>query len=167
MICRMRAALPFLLAAMATCGVALAVQPAPQPPAQPQWNWPEHMANAKALRPDTPPERLREIMRDFTRTIGVRCSYCHVGVEGQPLSTYDFASDANPRKEVARGMIRMVTRLNREILPEVLRPARTELDQPLLNCYSCHRGSPRPALAPPQPLPPAATPAQPPQPQSH
>src|SRR4051812_37696902 len=73
----------------------------PAPSAQPQWNWPERMANAKVLRPDTPPDRLREIMRDFTRTIGVRCSFCHVGQESQPLSAYDFASDANPHKEVA------------------------------------------------------------------
>ena len=145
----MRLALPVLLVSAATCGVSLAVQPTAPPPG-PQWNWPARMVNAKALRPDTPPERLREIMRDFTRTLGVRCSYCHVGQEGQPLSTYDFPSDANPHKEVARGMIRMVTRLNRELLPEALRPENEELEQPLVNCYTCHRGSHHPALAPPQ-----------------
>ena len=152
----MRLALPVLLVSAATCGASLAIQPQ----AGPQWNWPAHMANAKVLRPDTPPDRLREIMRDFTRTVGVRCSYCHVGQEGQPLSTYDFASDANPHKDVARGMIRMVTRLNRELLPEALRPEQEELQQPLVNCYTCHRGSHHPALAPPEP-PAAAAPPSP------
>jgi len=160
MLLAMRLALPVLLVAAATCGVSLAVQPTP---AGPQWNWPARMANAKVLRPDTPPDRLRDIMRDFTRTIGVRCSFCHVGREGQPLATYDFASDANPHKEVARGMIRMVTRLNREILPEALRPDQADPEQPLITCYSCHRGFPHPALAPPEGAPgtppPAAAPA--------
>jgi hypothetical protein len=147
----MRRTMPFLAAAVMTLAASLAAQPAPQTSPQPQWNWPARMVNPKALRPDTPPERLRTIMVDFTRTLGVRCSHCHVGVEGQPLSTFDFASDANPRKDVARGMIRLVTRLNRELLPEVLRPARTELNQPLVNCYTCHRGSTDPALAPAPP----------------
>ena len=33
------------------------------------------------------------VMPGFTRALGVRCSYCHVGEEGESLSTYDFASD--------------------------------------------------------------------------
>jgi hypothetical protein len=126
--------------------VAFAQAPQPQPP---KFTWPERMQNPQVFKPDTPPDRLQGIMRDFTATLGVRCSHCHVGVEGQPLSTYDFASDANPRKEVARGMVRMVTRLNREILPEILRPAREQLQQPLVNCYTCHRGAADPALVPP------------------
>ena len=148
-------ALTFALAATAVGFAAAAGQPQPSPPPKPGFTWPARMQNPKVLRPDTPPERLGEIMRDFTRTLGVRCTHCHVGTEGQPLTTYDFPSDANPRKEVARGMIRMVTQLNREILPPILQPRGQELDQPLVNCYTCHRGSIDPALAPPPAAPPA------------
>lgn len=37
-------------------------------------------------------------MRGFTRALGLRCSHCHVGEEGAPLATYDFAADEKPLK---------------------------------------------------------------------
>jgi len=39
-------------------------------------------------------------------------SYCHVGEEEQPLSTYDFASDDNPKKDIARTMYNMLGAIN-------------------------------------------------------
>ena len=51
-------------------------------------------------------------MRGFSRALGVRCQYCHVGEEGQPLSEFDFASDDNPNKDRAREMLRMLGTVN-------------------------------------------------------
>ena len=70
--------------------------------AQGQWNWPEKPENLQVLPQDWPGSRLRPVMQGFSRALGVRCSHCHTGVEGQPLSTYDFASDENPNTERAR-----------------------------------------------------------------
>jgi hypothetical protein len=138
--------------AAALFAAALAAQP-PATPAPPQFSFPARMANPRVLPADTSPERLRDIMRGFAVGLGVRCSFCHVGTEGQPLTTFDFASDANPHKEIARGMMRMVWRLNQEQLPAI-----AGLSAPQVSCYTCHRGAEEPATAPPpRPAAPAAT----------
>ena len=108
--------------------------------AAPAWSWPEKAKNLKVLPPDSPPEKLRAVMRGFSRSLGVRCSHCHVGKEGEPLSAYDFASDANPKKEVARGMYKMLGTINgqlREIQPNAE-------DRVNMWCHTCHRGLARP-----------------------
>ena len=70
--------------------------------AQESWNWPEKPKNLQVLPKEWPGKRLEPVMKGFTRALGVRCSYCHKGEEGKPLSTYDFASDENPNKDRAR-----------------------------------------------------------------
>lgn len=60
------------------------------------WSWPERAENLTELPADLPPERLGAVIRGFSQALGVRCSHCHVGEEGQPLSTYDFLSDCVP-----------------------------------------------------------------------
>ena len=75
------------------------------------WTWPEKPKNIKtrAFTEDTRVAFLRGSMRGFTFSLGVQCSYCHVGVEGEPISTYNFASDANPNKDRAREMINLIS----------------------------------------------------------
>jgi hypothetical protein len=82
------------------------------PAQQAEWSWPEKPANIQVLNKDWPGSRLSPVMRGFTRALGVRCSYCHAGQEGKPLSTYDFASDQNPNKNRAREMLRMLGSIN-------------------------------------------------------
>ena len=108
--------------------------------AQGSWSWPEKGKNLQVLPADFPPDRLRAVMTGFTRSLGVRCSHCHDGKEGQPLTTYDFASDANAKKEVARGMLRMLGTINdqlREIQPD-------KQERVNMWCHTCHRGRPQP-----------------------
>lgn len=109
---------------------------------QERWEWPEKPENLKVLPKDWTGQRLRPIMFGFTRSLGVRCAFCHVGEEGQPLSTYDFASDDNPKKDVARAMLRMLDDIN-EHLKKV---QEEEEDEHPVNmwCHTCHRGRPRP-----------------------
>ncbi|MDX1495547.1 MAG: c-type cytochrome, partial [Longimicrobiales bacterium] len=104
-----------------------------------QWSWPERAENLQELPSDFPPERLGAVMRGFSSALGVRCSYCHVGEEGQPLSTYDFASDANPNKDRARAMYRLLGAVN-DHLDEI------EPSGPPVNmwCHTCHAGRPKP-----------------------
>ena len=64
--------------------------------------------NLKVLPEDMPLPEVRRVMQGFTRALGVRCLYCHVGEEGKPPSTFDFASDEKEVKEVSRVMMRMV-----------------------------------------------------------
>src|ERR1700732_4713977 len=78
---------------------------------QDRWSWPEKPSNIQVLPKDWPGSRLQPVMIGFTRALGVRCSYCHKGEEGKPLSTYDFASDENSNKNRAREMYRMRERI--------------------------------------------------------
>ena len=103
------------------------------------WKWPEHSKNLKVLPPDTGPEKLSAIMRGFTRSLGVRCTYCHVGEEGKPLSSFDFPSDANPNKDRARQMYRMLGTINAQ-LKEFPRSGQ----KVNMWCHTCHAGRPKP-----------------------
>lgn len=108
--------------------------------AQDEWKWPEKPKNLKVLPKDFTGERLRPIMFGFTRALGVRCTYCHVGEEGKPLSTYDFASDKNPNKDRARAMYKMLGSIN-----DQLKDFDASSDQRVnMWCHTCHQGRPRP-----------------------
>ena len=82
------------------------------PSAEGQWP-PESFTNLKTLPKDISLKELVTLMAGFTRALGVRCTYCHVGEEGQPLSSYKFAPDDKPAKEKARVMIEMMRAINR------------------------------------------------------
>lgn len=83
-------------------------------------------------------KNLRPIMLSFRAGLGVQCTFCHV--EG------NFASDDNPKKNIARGMMRMVDEISTKFPQDGKRH---------VTCYTCHRGAEMPLTAPP-----AAAPAQ-------
>jgi len=84
----------------------------------------------------------------------VRCTFCHVGEEGKPLSTFDFASDAKAKKLTARAMLQMARKLNKDEFQGEMK----------ITCFTCHRGSTKPLTEPPPP--PAPTTVPPPAPAS-
>jgi len=105
------------------------------------FEWPDEPENLQVLEGFAGDE-LAPVMRGFSMALGVRCSFCHVGEEGAPLSTYDFASDDNEHKLVARTMLRMLGVIN-----DTLRTLeRDGHDHAPVNmwCHTCHRGRPRP-----------------------
>ena len=110
------------------------------PHAQAPWTWPEEPENLQVLPSEWSGERLRPVMTGFTRALGVRCSHCHVGEEGEPLSSYDFVSDENPNKDRAREMLRMLGSINDHL--QEIEPSGDERVN--MWCHTCHRGRPRP-----------------------
>ena len=108
------------------------------------WTWPEKPQNIKtrAFTEDTRVAFLRGSMRGFVFSLGVQCSYCHVGEEGKPLDTYNFASDANPNKDRAREMISMLDDINGHL--DKIQPS--DPMRPRMACYTCHRGVSKPYL---------------------
>ncbi len=108
--------------------------------AQEPWSWPEKPENIQVLPKEWPGSRLSPVMRGFSRALGVRCSYCHVGEEGKPLSTYDFASDENPNKDRAREMLTMLGHINDDL--KKIEPS--GIERVNMWCHTCHRGRPRP-----------------------
>lgn len=120
--------------------------PAPAPP-------PSSFKNLKVLPADISRGQLTTTMKGFAQSLGVRCNFCHVGEEGKPLSTYDFASDANPHKNIARAMMRLTSRLNTQDLPAIEGLHGDKSGK--VTCYTCHRGAKAPATEIPAPPPPA------------
>ena len=69
-------------------------------------------------------------MTSFREGLGVNCYHCHI--QG------NFASDENPKKSVARTMIKIVRSVN-SMLPEGFTQ---------LTCFTCHRGEVKPQSQP-------------------
>jgi hypothetical protein len=103
---------------------------------------PDSLINVKVIPKSTPVPQVIGMMRNFTGALGVRCPFCHVGQEGQPLGTFDFAKDDKRTKLTARQMMRMVEEINRRLdtLPEHERMT----SHVEVTCSTCHRGVSRP-----------------------
>lgn len=84
--------------------------------------------NLKVLKVE--PQQLMGVMRSYTTALGVRCDHCHAAPP-------DFASDSNPKKEVARHMITMLAEIN----------AKFPDGKEHVSCYTCHRGEVTPKMA--------------------
>ena len=78
---------------------------------------PDSLVNLQVLPEDIEVRELIGTMRGFALGLGVRCEHCHVGEEGQPLSTFDFPADEKPTKAKAREMLRWCRRSMESTLP--------------------------------------------------
>ena len=123
-----------VVAALLCCAVALPVA------AQMQADHPAPK-NLKVLPKDISHDDLIGIMRGFTDALGVRCTYCHVGEEGKPMSAEDFAKDDKPEKDKARAMMRMTHDINEKYLATL--PGRGESTIEV-RCATCHHGAHQP-----------------------
>jgi hypothetical protein len=92
--------------------------------------------------PPGPPKNLKilsadvnivQVMGTIRAALGVQCTYCHV--QG------DFASDDNPKKSMARNMLRMAADIN-ATFPD---------GKQHVTCYTCHRGEATPKTEAPAP----------------
>jgi hypothetical protein len=111
-------------------------------PAPANAQWPvTRLKNVKVLAADISVTALVDTMKAFTRALGVRCTYCHVGKEGDPLSAYDFASDERAEKGKARDMLRMVAAINGEYLAKLAGRREPAIG---VQCATCHRGVAQP-----------------------
>jgi hypothetical protein len=101
---------------------------------------PDSLVNTKIIPHNTPVVQVIGLMRNISGDLGVRCQFCHVGKEGQPLTQFDFASDDKRTKQVARQMMLMLQEINRRLDTIPARPT------PALQatCATCHRGLSRP-----------------------
>jgi len=100
---------------------------------------PDTFTNLKVLPKDIKKAQLMQNMKIFSKALGVRCHFCHKGEEGKSLSTYDFASDENHHKDVARLMITMTQKINGEILKDFKDGQFSQI-----KCITCHRGEKEP-----------------------
>lgn len=161
--------LGYVVVTVLLAGAGLQAQQAPQPQQAPP-------KNLQVLPKAMSRQEVTQIMRGFTRGLGVRCQHCHVG-EGNDLSKFDFASDAKPAKEISRKMMLMATDINTKALAGIVVPpppaapdaaaaaaapatpptppasaapaAPAAPAGPKVTCFTCHRGALKPLTAPP------------------
>ncbi len=103
---------------------------------------PDSLINVKVIPRTTPVIQVIGTMRNITSALGVRCPFCHVGQEGQPLEQFDFAKDEKHPKLVARQMLSMVAEINRRL--DTLPMHEHEGWSVQVTCMTCHRGVTRP-----------------------
>jgi len=93
--------------------------------------------NIKVLN-GMPQSRLYPTMRFMAASLGFQCGSCHV-----VKNFIDAPADDKPEKQTARQMIKMVMELNQ-----------TQFQgNPVVSCYTCHRGQRSPQVVPRLPLP--------------
>ena len=96
---------------------------------------PDKFTNLKILPKTIVKEDLVSTMRQFSIGLGVRCNYCHAQSDSAKGKGLDFASDAKKEKGTARGMMKMVERINNKLVPK------TGVKSPVkVQCVTCHHG---------------------------
>ena len=94
----------------------------------------KYFKNVKVLT-NIPVDEFMGTMGLFSAALSYCCGDCHVGAG---TDNPDWASDKNPRKVVARRMSAMVKEINRANFGGGNQ----------VTCWTCHRGSPAPAVTP-------------------
>ena len=137
---------------------------------QPQWK------NLKILPQDISKDGLDSVMHTFTHSLGVKCTYCHVG--DPATKKMDFPNDSKPEKQIARKMMLMTIDINKnhfQQIAEMMDSGKTVQSTDTsavsymlkyVTCYTCHHGDPHPKNQPPKDMdqqrlpPPTVKPSQ-------
>ncbi len=94
-----------------------------------------------------PESQLFMVMNFMRASLGVSCAHCHVNSGGDK---WEWEKDDKPAKRTARRMMQMTMDINKNHFE----------GGHAVSCYTCHRGSTEPAIAPPLPqTPPEGGPA--------
>ena len=118
--------------------------------------------NLQVLPKDTPPPDVVALMQQFTRGLGVACTYCHVQEtprllsaeeaaaqaaappaagrgrgRGQAGPQMDYAADDKRQKQTARLMLTLVNDINARLAANIRKPP---ADLARVTCVTCHRG---------------------------
>jgi hypothetical protein len=102
---------------------------------------PEKPKNLKVLPKKLTMEEVKNVMRTYTKALGVRCGHCHA-LQKADQTKYDFASDENKMKNTARGMMKMTNKINKKYLRKI---GRGGFEQ--ITCVTCHMGRTKPIIS--------------------
>lgn len=101
--------------------------------------------NLRILPKNVTHEQMDSVMHHFTASLNVKCNFCHV--RNEDSKQWDFASDDNKHKLVARNMMKMTQKINDKYFD--VTGAKNNLNaQLMVTCYTCHHGSKEPAVTP-------------------
>jgi hypothetical protein len=95
---------------------------------------PAKFTNLQILPKDISKKDLMAAMKAQSKALGVKCAFCH------DVKNKDYATDDNEHKRAARGMMKLVQKLNAEIF--------TWPEAPKATCFMCHHGQKEPKMEP-------------------
>lgn len=97
--------------------------------------------NLKVLPKNISHDELISTMKEFNVALGVKCGFCHASALDDPKKI-DFASDANPKKEIGRAMIKMTNKINKKYFNRSWDNAPAKA----ISCKTCHGGKQEPEM---------------------
>ena len=104
----------------------------------------EVFKNLQVLPKDISEQRLDSVMNEFEKALGVRCEFCHVKPTDS-TTNWDMASDARPEKNIARKMIIMANKINKDFFNATTQYG-DENALLEIHCVTCHHGEPHPEM---------------------
>lgn len=104
----------------------------------------QEFKNLKVLPKNISEQRLDSVMNEFCKALKVECDFCHV----KPADTtaqWNMADDSKPEKEVARKMITMSNKINKDFFnaTTIYGDSNAVLE---IRCMTCHHGQPHPEI---------------------
>jgi hypothetical protein len=100
--------------------------------------------NLKVLPKNISEQTLDSVMNEFSNALSVECDFCHV----KPADTtaqWNMADDSKPEKEVARKMITMSNKINKDFFNATTKYG-DENAVLEIHCVTCHHGQPHPEM---------------------
>lgn len=100
--------------------------------------------NLKVLPKNISDSTLDKVMDEFTKALGVDCNFCHVQSETDSTQ-WDMASDLKPEKNIARKMISMSNKINKDFFNATTKYG-DENAVLEIHCVTCHHGEAHPEM---------------------
>ncbi|MDE3144359.1 MAG: c-type cytochrome [Bacteroidota bacterium] len=107
---------------------------------------PKKLKNIKVFPSTATFKEVDKAMDVIKVDLGVHCDYCHAHSKDNPRKM-DMASDENPKKDIARDMMRMTEEMNKKFISQIPHADTTKVQ--MITCNTCHRGAPKPFGQPP------------------
>jgi hypothetical protein len=105
---------------------------------------PYQFKNLKVLPKNISEKTLDTVMNEFTKALKVDCDFCHVK-PADSTADWDMASDARPEKNIARKMIAMSNKINKDFFNATTKYG-DENAVLEIHCITCHHGQPHPEM---------------------
>ena len=104
----------------------------------------EKYKNLKVLPKNISEQTMDTVMHEFEKALGVECDFCHVK-PADSTAEWDMALDDKPEKNIARKMITMSNKINKDFFNATTKYG-DENALLEIHCVTCHHGEPHPEM---------------------